>query len=383
MKRILIIAVAASIAAGCSEAKRFGYKGADLAADDMMFFTTAPAVTNWVPARVLSVCENYPMTQDEEAIVAAAGVIAPGVPLAKIPDGYAKSSEEPWFTMWTKEAENFGRKGVNGFLSHWDEDKNEWETGETYFSSYYPDEAGALATLAATRKAVAEGFSPKKFYDFDRCWVAEYRRIRVMCLVGQKPDGKWSCMLDINDKCLAGCGPWEPLDEQSARLAERNYRKAMAAWKTERENALAANHAAVEKARAERGLQPFDGDVREFEVEDGRKAYMRTGICVAGNVADRQSFWNERAAALAAATGVALEGDPSTEQIPSGYIVMGGSATNDIYDVRLDVAFPPPAPAAGETAEGEPAPAVEWREICIEKMQSGIVVPPRPEAPAR
>ena len=71
----------AALFAGCfkNEAERFGYKGTDLADDDKMFFTTGLGVTNWVPARVLSVCEEYPMSPDETALIAAAGVIAPAV----------------------------------------------------------------------------------------------------------------------------------------------------------------------------------------------------------------------------------------------------------------------------------------------------------------
>ena len=395
MKKLMIVAAAAALFAGCQkEAERFGYKGVDLADDDLMFFTTGPTVTNWVPARVLSVCEEYPMSAEESALVVAAGVIAPGEPLEKVPEGYAKDSDEPWFAMWRKETENFGRKGVNGFISHWNEDKNVWETSETYFSSYYPDEAGALAALAETRKIVGSQFSPKKFYDFDKCWVAEYLRLRVMCIVGQKPDGTWSCMLDINDKCRPGCGQWEPVEAQAERLAEYKYRKALVAWKAEKAKILADNHAAVEKIRAEKGLALLGEGAREFDGEDGRKAYIRVGTCDAATVTNRVDFWKEKAAALAAATGVAFEGEPTSEEDPSGYVVMSGLSTNDIYDVRLDMAFPPvPAVAEGEkpeeakpegeNAEGEPAPKppVEWRELCIEKLQPGFAIPPRPQPP--
>jgi hypothetical protein len=75
---------------------------------------------------------------------------------------------------------------------------------------------------------------------------------------------------------------------------------------------------------------------------------------------------------------------------------MGALATNDIYDVRLDMAFPPPVVASedekaeeekpeGENAEGEPAPKppVEWRELCIEKLLPGFAIPPRPQPPKR
>ena len=72
MKQLIFIAAAAAILAGCrkSEAERFGYKGADLHDDDKMFFTTGPTVTNWLPARVLSVCEEYPMSAEEDALIA-------------------------------------------------------------------------------------------------------------------------------------------------------------------------------------------------------------------------------------------------------------------------------------------------------------------------
>ena len=391
MKKTMIAAAMVALLAGCgeNEAKKFGYKGVDLSDNGKMFFTTGQGVTNWVPARVLSVCEEYPRSADETALIAAAGVITPSDSFEKVPDGYAKASEEPWFVTWTKESENFGRKGVNGFISHWDEDKKVWETSETYFSSYYSDEASALAALAETRKAFAEKYSPKRFHDFDKCWIAEYLRLRVMCLVGQKPDGTWSCMLDINDKCRPGCGQWEPVELQAERLADYKYRKAMAAWKAEKEKVLAENHAAVEKIRLEKGLSLLGEGAREFDSEDGRKAYIRVGTCDAASVANKVEFWKEKAAALAAATGVVFEGEPTSEADPSGYVVMGALATNVIYDVRLDMAFPPTAAASEgekpENAEGEPAPKppVEWRELCFEKMLPGFAIPPRPQPPKR
>ena len=391
MKKTMIAAAMVALFAGCgeNEAKKFGYKGVDLSDNGKMFFTAGLAVTNWVPTRVLSVSEEYPMSPDETAVIAASGVITPSDSFEKVPDGYAKASEEPWFVTWTKESENFGRKGVNGFISHWDEDKKVWETSETYFSSYYSDEASALAALAETRKAFAEKYSPKRFHDFDKCWIAEYLRLRVMCLVGQKPDGTWSCMLDINDKCRPGCGQWEPVEQQAERLADYKYRKAMAAWKAEKEKVLAENHAAVEKIRLEKGLSLLGEGAREFDSEDGRKAYIRVGTCDAASVANKVEFWKEKAAALAAATGVVFEGEPTSEADPSGYVVMGALATNVIYDVRLDMAFPPMAAASEgekpENAEGEPAPKppVEWRELCFEKMLPGFAIPPRPQPPKR
>ena len=380
MKQLIFIMAAAAIVAGCrrSEAERFGYKGADLADGDKMFFTAGQGVTNWVPARVLSVCEEYPMSPEETALIAAAGVVMPGEPLEKAPEGYEKSSEEPWFVTWARKGSSFGRDGVNGFISHWNEDGNVWETSETYFSSYYPDEAGALKALAETRRAIADKFSPKRFHDFDKCWVAEYLRLRVMCIVGQKTDGTWSCMLDINDKCRIGCGQWEPVDAQAERLAEYKYRKALSAWRAEKAEVVNKNHETVEKIRAERGLSLLGEGSREFDADDGRKAYVLTGASDASSLANRIEFWKEKASALAAATGVAFEGEPTTEDVPSGYTIMGATASSDIYDVRLDIAFPPPA-----EEEPAPKPIVEWRELCIEKMQPGFAIPTRPQPPLR
>lgn len=396
MKKLVFAAAVATLLAGCgvNEAEKFGYRGADLDEDDKMFFSTGPAITNWVPARVLSVCEKYEMGPEEAALVKAAGVIDPGSPLESVPEGYAKLHEEPWFVTWQKDSESFGVKGVNGFISHFDEDKKVWETSETYFSSYYDDEASALAALADMKKRIADGFGPKKFYDFDRCWVAEYRRLRVMCLVGQKADGKWSCMLDINDKCRPGCGQWESVPAQEERLADYRYRKAFKSWKEECSKALAANHEAIEKARAERGLELFGADVAPFDSGDGRKMYRRFGSLPAADAGDRDAFWREKLAALAKATGVAFEGDAAKEQAPSGHEVLGISASSDLYDVRLDMAFPPPAAegvtdgaAAAEGAEeGRPEPPpqlVEWRELCIEKTLPGFAAPPRPQPPKR
>lgn len=394
MKKFMYVAAAAALLAGCgvSEAEKFGYKGSDLDGNDKMFFSTGPAVTNWVPARVLSVYEEYEMSPEETALVKAAGVIEPSASLKSVPDGYKKLYEEPWFVTWQKDSECFGVKGVNGFISHFNEDKKVWETSETYFSSYYDDEASALAALADMRRRIAEGFSPKRFHDFDKCWIAEYLRLRVMCLVGQKADGKWSCMLDINDKCNPGCGRWEPVPAQEERLADYNYRKAFKAWKENRAKVLAANHEAVEKARAEKGITLFGPEVVPFDAGDGRKVYQRVGSLPAEDVKDRDAFWQKKLAALEEASGVTFEGEVVREQAPSGHEVLGIAASSDLYDVRLDMAFPPPvvkekpedSAAAGASEGGQmepPSQVIEWRELCIEKILPGFTVPARPQPP--
>lgn len=390
MKKLIIIAAAAALLAGCgeSEAKKFGYTGADLDDGDMMFFSTGPTVTNWVPARVLSVCEKYEMSQDEAALVKAAGVIEPSSSFEVVPEGYTKSSEEPWFVTWTKESENFGIKGVNGFVSHFNEDKKVWETSETYFSSYYDDEKSALATLANIKKQVAEGFSPKRFHEFHNCWVAEYLRLRVMCLVGQKADGKWSCMLDINDKCSTGCGQWEPVSMQEERLAEYKYRKAIAAWNVAKEAAVVANHEAIEKARIERGLTLLGDDVNPFDAGNGSKVYQRVGSQPAEDVKDREAFWKEKLDALAKASGAAFDGARTEDAVPSGHVVWGIMASTDLFEVRLDMAFPPQTQenVDGNAQDEDAMPnakTVEWRELIIEKILPGNEMPPRPQPPKR
>jgi hypothetical protein len=388
MNRLIVIAAAAALVAGCGkEAERFGYRGADLD-DDQMFFSTGPTVTNWVPMRVLSVIEDYPITEDEAALIKAAGIIEPSASFETIPEGYEKMSEEPWFVTWRKEAENFGIKGVNGFVSHYNEDKKVWETGETFFSSYYGDEASALVTLAKLKSEVSKRFSPKRFHEFKNCWIAEYLRMRVMCLVGQKPDGTWSCMLDIQDKNRPGCGQWEPPKAQAERLADYRYRKDLAAWKELSSKQIAGNHEAVEKIRAERGLELFGESNGRFSAAEGRTGYQRFGARPAGEVSSREDLWKERLGLLVKATGVELSGEPSVQDSPSGHSVWSVTGSNDIYEVRLDVAFPPEKAQEGETAaaEGEeppPAPYAEWREVCVEKILPGFEVPPRPQPPAR
>ncbi len=392
MKKLIIAAAAAALFVGCgeNEAKKFGYRGADLDEGDMMFFSTGPTVTNWVPARVLSVCEEYPVSAEESALILAAGVITPSSSLEQIPEGYVKQHDEPWFVTWQKDSECFGRKGVNGFISHFDEDKNIWLTSETYFSSYYDDQASALAALADMRKQIsAPKFAPKKFYDFDNCWVAEYLRMRVMCLVGQKADGKWSCMLDINDKFKPGCGQWEPVPSQESRRAEFKYRKDIAAWKATRDEIVAANHDAIEKLRAERGLTLLGEGVKPVPAGDGRQVHQNFGSLSAEEAGEREAFWKTKLDALALAAGVKFDQEREVQSAPSGHIVWGIAASSDIYDVRLDMAFPPPPPSAeakGEAEGEEPMEypqVVEWRELVIEKVLPGFEIPPRPQPPKR
>jgi hypothetical protein len=121
--------------------------------------------------------------------------------------------------------------------------------------------------------------------------------------------------------------------------------------------------------------------------------YRRFGACAPDEVKDREEFWKEKLDALAKATGVVFEGEVEKQDAPSGYSIWAIAASSDIYDVRLDMAFPPAeekkdAEADGEksgeeSAEEAPKPQVEWRELCHEKTLPGFEVPPRPQPPRR
>ena len=396
MRKLLGISAVALIVAGCgSEAERFGYKGADLGDDDKMFFTTGVGVTNWVPARVLNVYEQYEMSEGEKALAAAAGVIVPSEPLSSIPEGYVLGEKEPWFATFIRQAENFGLKGSNGFVAHFDEDKKIWETGETWFSSYWKDEASAVLALETMKKTVAEKFAPKKIYDFHNCWVAEYLRMRVMCVVGLKADGSWSCMLNIQDKNRAGCGQWEPVEAQQERLDEYKYRKALKAWKEAKEKVLAENHLAVEKIREGMKLGKLDESLRPIEASDGRRGYVRGGSFEVNEGFDLEAFWKEKLAQLESAAGVRFSAEISEEKTPDGFNVRGIGASNEIYEVRIDLACPAAVSGKDEAAEEKPAaegeearepaapPSGEWRELIIEKMLDGRKIPDRPAPPQR
>jgi GH25 family lysozyme M1 (1,4-beta-N-acetylmuramidase) len=56
--------------------------------------------------------------------------------------------------------------------------------------------------------------------------------------------------------------------------------------------------------RAEKGIELFGEDVKAFESDDGRTVHRRLGACDAGEISDREVFWQEKLDALAKAAGV-------------------------------------------------------------------------------
>lgn len=390
-KALIVAGVLAAASAGCvkTEAERFGYKGEDLLdPTNLTFLVLSPTVTNWVPERVLSVVEKYDFTEAELAVLKAAGVLMPGEDYAEIGAGYSKSADEPWFVCWTKPAESFGLKGVVGILSHYDEDARVWQTSESYFSSYWPTREDALDALAKIEAELAAKHQVKKFHRFDGCWVAEYVRLCVMGVVGQKADGQWSCMLDFRDKGRVGCGVWEPVEEQRNRRSLYEYGKAMRQWKQAVKVVVETNRAAVAKAAAEKGLTGFP-EARS----DGRET--PEGMPVLGlfgsaepettEVALKASFeklWADRVDAVAKALGVSVSEEIAKQDFENQGREWSVVFDGDLYQGRLDVAMPG-LPSVGAPAEGEPAetPALSclWRILFVEKLQPGFTLPTRPQ----
>lgn len=375
MKNILAIACLAAVAVGCSEkipdAVAFGYKGHDLDnPDDKMFFTSSSGITNWVPSRVLTVSEKYDFSADELALIAAAGIVTPSKPLEEIPGDYSEKSEEPWFTTWCRDTTAFGREGKSGFISHFNEKKQIWEIGETYFSSYYDDRESAIAAVNDTEARIAKEFNPKKIHRFDGCFVAEYVRLRVLCIVGQTPDGKWSCMLDIQDKCDAGCGAYVPADVQQHRVDEIAFRAEVEAWRAAVDEKVKVNHEAVAAKAKAAEIPLFGENVKPQPTGDGRMVYVTGGVFPMSN-AVAQAVWDAKAKELETASAAKLVPSSSEEYGPcTVWYAMG---TNELFTIRLDIAFPKPSTNSEESACGE------YRMLCFENLLPGNEPPPPPQ----
>ena len=408
LSRAGLSAVAAgALLAGCgrpaepevSEAERFGYKGEDLVDNtNLTYLVVSPTVTNWVPERVLMVCEDYEFTPDELAVLEAAGTLTPSVSYKAFPKGYELETKEPWFEVWRRPSEQFGLKGVVGVMAHYNEDKELFETSETYFSSYWNNRAEALVALDKIERELAAKYHVLKFHKFDGCWVAEYVRLCVMGVVGQKADGTWTCMFDLRDKRNAGCDVWEPVRDQQERRNYYEYSKAMRKWREDMARLVAANRTAIAAACEERGLAGFPESGRAFDYGDGRTARTAGGSLPALKDGEDletalQAAWRERAAAAEKAIGVAF-GEPSRISDDCG-VRLTGEATSDLYKATLNVEmFPPPParePPAAEPGDGdgpgEPIPeedlmpycANNWRIVYEERLQEGIVLPTRPQ----
>lgn len=366
-------AAAAFALAGCGEreyvdpeALAFGYKGLDLKSTNTMYLAVSAAETNWVPERVLSVFEKYDWAPEEKALLAAAGAPVPCEALAEFPAGYAKEAEGPWYSYWSRAAESFGEKGKTGAIAHFNREKNVWELGETYFSSYWKTREEAFEALGRLEKKIAEGFGPKKFHRFDAGWVAEFVRLCATGVAGQRADGTWTCMLNLRDKCNDGCGPWVGEEEQRERLDEYEYKVALAAWRKKRDGAAAENHAAVEKEMAAKGLAGFGGAGSAVPGYGGGFAEYVQG---AESNATIQALWDEKTAGIEKMFGGKIKGEVARQASgEEGGEWWSAAWEGGLHEGRLDVAS---SPGSGGQAM--------WRIIAAEKTMPGCEVPPPPE----
>ena len=386
MRRMLFAGLllgALTVRAEDPELVRFGYVGLDAEADtNRLFFVTPPCETNWVPARVLCVYEDYAYSADERALLAAAGVVTPAATLAEVPSGYARRYDEPWFVGWERPAEQLSFTGAAGFLSRYDEDAALWRVGNSYFSSYWADEAEALSALAKLKTEVAK-FRPRAFHGFGGGWVAEYVRLLVIALAGRRPDGTWSCMLEFKDKKGDGCGEWMPVDGQRKRLSDYRYGKALKAWRETVEKARRDNRAAIDRSRDARGLGPLPEVFSTYPQEDGRTVQVMFGgfACVvpesdieATNA--MKAAWSERRAFVEAVSGVKLSETAEAGRLPGGHVLWCASGANELYDARLDMAYP--TRDTGPAGGGAIPTNGEYRVLLFERTQSGVRIPPCP-----
>lgn len=408
MKKVFYALSVAAAVAGCNvkeptEAEIFGYKGQDIEnPESKNFIVTAPAVTNWVPERVLSVIEKYDYSDAEKKLVNDFGVLLPSASHKTMPEGYERDSNEPWFVYWVKKStQGFGFSGVAGVLSHFNEDLGEWQTSGTYFSSYWKTEEEARATLNAIKEKIAAEYSVKKFHPIATGWVAEYLRLCVMGVVGQKADGSWACMIDFRDKCNYGCGPWESVPEQQERLNRYVYQKEMKVWRKTLADIISKNHKAIEAKMSERGNSGFADTSGPMQRDDYRNEYSKIadleGLVQTNDLAVvMSSVWSEKLSEVTKALGGAFEGEP-TEESNDDFFVKTAQWESDLHSIRLDVVVgkqmvssEPPAEEAASQEQEKPAEAESekaapkfeivgrWRVVFCEKFITGEKIPEKP-----
>jgi hypothetical protein len=410
VKLSTVVLASALVFSGCrkTEAELLGYKGRDIKNDargETTFFTMSPTVTNTLPLRVLSVQEKYELSEGEKALIKDAGIVMPSAPLKAIPAGYAKKFDEPWFVTWAKPAKAFGVDGFCGFVSHYDEESKEWQTGEAYFTSHWPTKEKALELLASLEKSFIEKYAAKKIHKFVDCYAVEYLRLRVICVVGMLPNSKWACMISIQDKNNYGCGQVETVEIQKEMLARYKYDKSMKAWTKRVDEISRLNQEKIIAACAKKGIDRSFGDAKW--TKSGEVLHM---LCANGSspisctgtdaecAAAFDAEWKKLIERASKSFGIDVNSACNEEKFSSG-IVRQIVATNELFDVRIEMYCPceklaakPETAAAPETnsADAKAAEkevptksevACEWNIVATEKMQPGFAVPEKPKAP--
>ena len=255
-----IISLFGLFVTGCcdSEGKKFGYKGSDLGSKDKMFFTVG-TVTNYLPARVLMTSEtDYEIGEREKALISALNIVLPSAVFNELPEGYALRDKEPWFTTFVKQSKSLGFDGTIGFVAHVEPEKNTYHVSESFFSVYVNSLQEAMNVSKELRVALERDGKPLKIYSFDNSWVAEYVRMVAICVVGCRPDGRWTAMLTVRDKLNDPSLVWVPEAEQKEMLADYYYSKDIAKWQKDMAKASEQNHKLVLEKIANAKLTLFE-----------------------------------------------------------------------------------------------------------------------------
>ena len=291
---------------------------------------------------------------------------------------------------WSKSVESFGIKGKTGILSHYNEDTKKWETNESYFSSYWASQKEAADTLAKIKEILATGYNVKKFHMIQDGWIAEYLRLCVTCVIGQKPDGTWSCMLDVRDKCNYGCGPWEPESEQQERLNRYVFNKETKAWRKRVSEIFENNHKAILKKFEDAKISGIPNAVGPAQSAEGH--YEFSADAMFDNLSQTNelqtvmaSVWTDKLTEVGKALGAEFTGECTTEE-KDEFILKTAQWSSACHDIRLDVIVGK-QPIAAETEEeslsSEEVPQKfailgRWRVVFREKIITGEVIPPKP-----
>ncbi len=406
MKKLVLVSLAAAaVFAGCDapkspeqiEAESFGYRGIDLQElSETNFFATAVGATNWIPARVMAVYENYDFGSKEQGLIKAFDVLQPSVKLSAIPEGYKLDEEAPWLQVWSKPATAFGLEGVSRFYSHFNEDKNVYELGSVMFSTYSKSAAEALAKLTKIKEALAQSleFAPLKVYDFPEGdkFVAEYLRVSVIALVGQAKENLWSTMVTISDKSDVGCGQWESVAEQQGHRDRYNYRKALAKWKVDVANLWNENHAACVANLKNAGLAGFDEKIAWRVNPNNSNMYCILGdsFCVEQESPSNAAVKELEKCRETIKTAIGLE-LPEEKQVTTDEMneveVWCIEAEQAPYFVRLEMAIPLQSEAETQETVCEdgacdaPKMRGQWRIVCFEGLTDGRMLPAKPIEP--
>ncbi len=374
---------AARIAA---EAAQFGYKGKDI--DNYTstnYIVTSAAVTNYVPERVLMVFEEYQYSENELKLLSDAGVVVPSSELTTLPEGFVKDSVEPWFVYWTKPITALGKNGVTGVLSHYNENKKIWEMGESYFSTYWATEEEAKLALDSFRQKLAAEYGVSRFYDIATGWVAEYVRLCLTGVVGQKADGRWSCMLNFRDKCKIGCGAWESVEEQQVRLNRYIYANEMKAWRKNLNEILQRNHESImtkmkEASYAVSSMQlPKLSINREMRYE--YSIYNEVTLETNDLAVAASNLWSGLTAQLKSFCGAELVGDVE-KRFSGEESVYQAKAQSQFHDLNLAInTYLVRNSSTNENASSEATvtnAVGRWVLRLTEKLQDGVEIPPQP-----